>query len=346
LNFPQYFGLLLTGRAAAEPTATGCHTHLWDFRHRRYSSVADKLGITPLLPRDMIDPWAVLGTLTPEAVQRTGLDPACVVTAGIHDSNSSLLPYLIKGADDFVLNSTGTWCVAMRPERKIAFAPEELGTFVFYNLSAFNTPVKTTIVAGGMEFDAWTAVIKARQPGFAFTAFDAARCARIVKERTLFVTPTASAGTGMFPRSVPRVASGRNVYSLADLKADPSRLPRDLPNEDLYAALNLSLALHTQVGLNRAGAKDGTAVYIEGGFRKNDAYGRLLAALFPASRVAYTGMTEATSFGAALLGKCAVEKRHPRDLSDTFDLAADPVAAAGLSGLAGYASAYLKVVAG
>ncbi|MFH1708209.1 MAG: FGGY-family carbohydrate kinase [Planctomycetota bacterium] len=228
--------------------------------------------------------------------------------------------------------------------KNIAFAPEELGIFVFYNLSAFGTPVKTTIVAAGMEFEAYTAVLKARWPGFAFPAFDEARYRRIVNERALFVTPTAAAGTGMFPKSAPRVVAGATVLPLAAIKADPRLLPDRPVAEDLYVALNLSLALQTRVALERAGARPGTAIYIEGGFRKNDAYGRLVAALFSGARVAYTGMTEATSFGAALLGKCAVEKRHPRDLAAAFDLAADPVTAAEVPGLTEYAAAFGDLV--
>jgi len=31
LNFPRYFGFLLTGEAGCECTYTGCHTYLWHF---------------------------------------------------------------------------------------------------------------------------------------------------------------------------------------------------------------------------------------------------------------------------------------------------------------------------
>lgn len=34
---------------------------------------------------------------------------------GIHDSSASLVPYLQNSVDDFILVSTGTWCISMNP---------------------------------------------------------------------------------------------------------------------------------------------------------------------------------------------------------------------------------------
>jgi sugar (pentulose or hexulose) kinase len=121
LNYPQYFGYLFTGKKGAEPTYVGCHTYLFDFDKKEYSSVARKLGIVEKLPPVIARSWEVLGTVTPRVAAETGLPPDCVVTMGIHDSNSSLLPYLVKGHGNFVLNSTGTWCVAMHPAAEVPF---------------------------------------------------------------------------------------------------------------------------------------------------------------------------------------------------------------------------------
>jgi len=113
LNYPQYFGFRLTGNVGAEWTMVGCHSYLWDFQRGKYSSVAEGLGLLDKLPAKIRKPWDVLGTICPSVAENTGLDRDTVVTMGIHDSNASRLPYLIKVDEDFVLNSTGTWCVLM-----------------------------------------------------------------------------------------------------------------------------------------------------------------------------------------------------------------------------------------
>ncbi len=156
LPYPQYWGMRLTGKPSAEGTYIGCHTFFFDWRREDYSSVADALGIRDRLPSPIRQAWDVLGTLDPEIAARTGLSPRTLVTLGIHDSNASLLPHLASsGGRDFVLNSTGTWCVLMHPVGRYGFEPDELGKVVFFNRSAWNTPIKTAIFLGGKEYETW-----------------------------------------------------------------------------------------------------------------------------------------------------------------------------------------------
>ena len=107
LSYPQYWGYRLTGVAGAEGTYIGCHTYLWDWRAEEYSSVARALGVAEKMPFPIRKSQDILGKVKPEVAARTGLDPSTVVTMGIHDSNASLVPHIVKrGARDFVLNST------------------------------------------------------------------------------------------------------------------------------------------------------------------------------------------------------------------------------------------------
>ena len=45
---------------------------------------------------------------------------------GIHDSNANFLPYLAKGYANCILNSTGTWCVAMQSGSARRLTDEEI----------------------------------------------------------------------------------------------------------------------------------------------------------------------------------------------------------------------------
>ncbi len=159
LALPQYYGFLLTGNKAIDPTNVGCHTAFWNFEKNDWSPVITKMGIRSLFPRSISAPWDVLGTITPDLAQRTGLSGDTVVTVGIHDSNASLLPYLVKETGAFVVNSTGTVSVSLCPTKDTALTEEELGKIVYYNLSAFKTPVKTAIFLGGMEFDTYLGLL-------------------------------------------------------------------------------------------------------------------------------------------------------------------------------------------
>jgi sugar (pentulose or hexulose) kinase len=320
----------------AEATYVGCHSYLWDFGASRWSSVARDLGIVDLLPRSVRRSWDVLGTVTPEIARRTGLDPATIVTMGIHDSNASLLPYLIKSREDFVLNSTGTWCVAMKPAREARLDDEDIGKVVFYNLDAFSRPVKTTIFLGGMEFDSYLSLFRTLAGAEGTSAFDSAIYGRILQERRHFILPEMFPGTGQFTGSRARLVEDGRTTPLAAVQKGEG-IPAFLRDPTVARpVLIISLALQTEVAVRRAGMRAGEALYVEGGFRKNEAYNALLAALSPSSRVSLTSMAEATAFGAALTGKLAAESLDPSGVADMFEIELAPVPRREMPGLERY----------
>ncbi len=344
LLYPQFFGFQLTGKVAADRTYLGCHTYLWDPYAGRYSEVADTLGVTHLLPTQVRNADEVLGTVAPEIARELGLDPGTLVTMGIHDSNASLLPYLLQKRDEaFVLNSTGTWCVAMHPEERIQFADEEIGKSVFYNLSAFGTPVKTTILMAGAEFEHYAGLLQRRAGISEYPDFDPKVYAEVASARDLFILPGLLPGTGQFPDSVSRVVDRDHTYAPEDLERTPPPPVLDDPRR-FYAAVNLSLAVQTTVALQRVGLRPGVKVYTEGGFRNNRDYNALLAGLFPESRFSLTGMEEATAFGAALLGRAASSGVSVRNLASTFSISIEPVEPVAVPGLQEYAQAFLDLV--
>ena len=348
LPFPQYWGMRLTGKAGVEGTYIGCHTYLYDWGKNSYSSVADKLGITKKLPFPLHESWDILGTLRPEVAERTGLSSSTIVTMGIHDSNASLLPYLSKGyGTEFVINSTGTWCVLMHPQKKFGFAPDELGKVVFFNRSAYNEPVKTAIFLGGKEYEVWTdAIAKAKlaasgagesagqgsgqggtrgtghapAPAPATDESEAALYASILRDASEFILPEIVPGSGQFPGSEARAIEATNVYTYDSIEKGKSAPKFLADSARAEAVLNLSLAFQTMVALERTGLKPGERIYTEGGFRNNKAYNALLALALPDNPVYLTDMKEATSFGAALTALAALRGQTPSALGDLFEI--------------------------
>jgi L-fuculokinase len=354
LNYPQYWGYRLTRKTGVEGTYTGCHSYLWNWKKGCYSSVADDLGITDKMPFPLRDSWDILGMITDDIALRTGLSRDTVVTMGIHDSNASLLPHLAKRKGrDFILNSTGTWCVLMHPQETFGFKDDELGKIVFFNRSAYNKPVKTAIFLGGMEYEAWTQAIAAacgQSAGAKLPEPEAGDYRAVVAAADAFILPELVPGSGQFPGSMPSVVQGGRRYSLADIQAAREVPPLLRDGRKALAALNLSLAIQTLVALERSGLGSDTEVFTEGGFRKNAGYNALLATALggsaAAGRAYLTDISEATSFGAAMTAAAALEGVNPDALGDRFDIeykTVRPMEA--LGDLDGYRAAWLALVA-
>lgn len=343
LGFPQYFGYVLTGKTGAEPTYMGCHSLLWEHGAGRWSYIAEGLGLLEKLPPGLHHSWDVLGTVTPEIAERTGLSTDTIVTYGIHDSNASLLPYLIRIDGDFLLNSTGTWCALMRPAKKLGFEPEEIGKMVYYNLDVHSRPVKTSILLGGLEFETWSGLLKEINGEESYPEFDPKRYRNIIAAQNKFIFPSIVPGTGQFPDSQPRVCDNGRVYTLDEVrKGKYPEFFSDFP--EAMAVLNISVAIQTSVAMKRVGFTDGMPIYTEGGFHNNPDYNALITSIYRNSKVYLSNLDEATAFGAALLARAALDGRDPLELGDYFEIETRPVAPVDLGDIDAYIASFMELL--
>jgi sugar (pentulose or hexulose) kinase len=303
------------------------------------------LGVADKLPQTISKSWETLGRVSPEIAAKTGLSEDCLVTMGIHDSNASLLPYLVKGFDNFVLNSTGTWCVAMHPCKQIHFEKDELGKLVFYNLDAFFNPVKTSIFMGGEEFGTYMDILAEIHGELDYDIpIETERYNQILEDADLFVLPSVVKGTGIFPHARPRVIENGREYPLEQIK-EGTAIPeffKDYPTA--LAVLTLSLALQTKSAMNLVGFDGPGRIFTEGGFRKNSHYNRVLSAFYPDATVGTTELPEATAFGAAMLGKAALEGSDPYVAEDCFEIELNPVSPLSLKNTSGYEQKFFDLV--
>ena len=341
LLYPQYLAYRLTGTPSSEATYAACHGYLYDFATKGFGPVVEGLGAKGMLPEPVRLPGEILGLIDPEVAGRTGMLPTTRVMVGVHDSNSSLLPYLIKkDAEDFIVNSSGTWCVAMHPEDSVDIQPEEIGKAVFYNASVFGEPVKTSILMGGLEFDTHVTLLKDRAGLTSLPEIPQSLYQEIAAEASEFILPAVVPGTGQFPDSRARIITDEGTFALEDLQAGAD-LPGLAHDHARYVAvLNLSLAIQTLTALERVGLGKGVTVYTEGGFRNNPDYNSLLAALVPEAGFRLSDMAEATSFGAALLGLASLREVHPNELSGLFEIEEEAVAPMDVPALVAYAEEF------
>jgi len=342
LGFPQYFSFLLTGKAGAETTYMGCHSYLWDFAAGKHSDVLDALGIRALMPTPVRHAVDVLGTVAPDVAARTGLGTDVVVTHGIHDSNASLLPFLIQNDEPFVLNSTGTWCVMMCPAENATLTAAEMDAGAFCNCDANGHPVKTGVVMAGAEHDRWWRIISERTGATEIPEFDAALVQSVLDAADTFILPGVMPGTGPFPVCKSAVQESGSRFAMADIASGATGPDCFASAERAYAVLCCALAMLSCEELLAVGTYDGMPIYVEGGFRKNAAYQALLAALFPNSPIYLTDMKEATAFGSALLARAAVEHCTLADLRSDFKIDATPVNLPPLTNAETYRQAYAE----
>jgi sugar (pentulose or hexulose) kinase len=183
----------------------------------------------------------------------TGLDPACRVLCGIHDSNASYLCYRAsRPADErFAVVSSGTWTVIMAHGAELERLQE--GRDMLANIDAFGSPVATARFPGGREYEA----IAGDNP---LTKQPTLESLKGVLQRRALALPSF-AGTGG-----PFVGQRGKLVNAEQLDA-----------RERGALATLYCALQTDLLLDLLGAP--TPVIIDGPLTENPLYGPVLASL-------------------------------------------------------------------
>lgn len=266
--YPQYWAWRLTGVAASEVSSLGCHTDLWAPRQGHVSSLVKALGVESLMPplRRAFDP---LGPIRPDIAAATGLAPDTQVFCGVHDSNASLLPYLVSREAPFTVLSTGTWVILMCVGLSLDQLDPRDDTLA--NVDALGRPTACGRFMGGREY----AVI-------------------------------AGGGGNPGPAAIERVvASGAIALPCFSGQGGPYATTKgmirgDVAGRDRSALATLYCALVSDLLLTRMGATSGDLV-VEGTFAGNLAFCQTLGALRPQQRVFAAEDTAGTARGAAML---------------------------------------------
>ncbi len=292
LMYAQYWSFRLTGIAASEVTSLGCHADLWEPRGGRFSNLVESQGWTGLMP-PVRKAGDVLGPILPQVAAATGLRPDVPVHCGIHDSNASLLPYVLTRAAPYAVVSTGTWVVVMAMGGREVVLDEARDTLV--NVNALGDPVPSARFMGGRAFS----VLGGRSGDLPASAISE------VFSRGSMLLPSLPEESGPFP--------GRKAAWT---------VPReDLREDAAQAVIAFHLALMTATCLDLIGA-DGPVI-VEGPFAANRAFLMMLK-VATGRPVLAGGSATGTSVGAACLAAgrapepalVSVEEALPEDAAD------------------------------
>ncbi|MGQ2917402.1 FGGY-family carbohydrate kinase [Rhizobium oryzihabitans] len=272
VTYGQYWAGRLTGVQATEATSLGCHTDLWNPRRKNFSSLVERLAIGQLMApvRSAFD---VLGPVRKSVAQETGLLPDMPVYCGIHDSNASLLPHLLRREGDFSVVSTGTWVVNFAIGGIADGLDARRDTLL--NVDALGRPVPSSRFMGGREYEMLT-----QQFGPAPDEEIEAALGSVIA-KGMMLLPSIVGGSGPFPAKTARWIADDNATVA-----------------ERHAAAALYLALMTEFSLSLIGRKG--PVLVEGPFASNALYLKALAGFADTDVIAVSGST-GTSAGAALL---------------------------------------------
>ncbi|QRM54204.1 FGGY-family carbohydrate kinase [Sinorhizobium sp. BG8] len=288
LMYAQYWSFRLTGVLAGEVTSLGCHTDLWEPLDGRYSTLVTEQGWLERMP-PLRKAGDSLGPILPDVAARTGLDAGTPVYCGIHDSNASLLPYVLSLDAPYAVVSTGTWVIVMAMGGKRLKLDEARDTLV--NVNALGNPVPSARFMGGRAFS----LLGGRSMPIADAAVTS------VLARASMILPSVPEDSGPFQGKHAEWTVARD----------------ELSEEEVQATIAFHLALMTSTCLGLIGAEG--PVIVEGPFASNPAYLAMLKA--STGREILTGASvTGTSAGAACLaaGNVAQPRLQPfgRDSSD------------------------------
>lgn len=268
LHFPNYLASLFTGRLVSEITSIGCHTALWNFDAGQYHPWVSKI-------EDKLAPISTESSLEIDGIHY-GL--------GLHDSSAALVPYLRCISEDFVLLSTGTWCIAMHPFNESPLHADELANDVLCYLQPNGKPVKSSRLFGGHFHEEQVARMEKHFGGsFKDLKFSDRVFSLFGANSSIFESAFASRDLNDFP----------------DLASAYDQFMVDLVGQQIFS-LNLML--------QDAPVKQ---LLVDGGFSKNEWYMRLLARAFPELEVYAAEVAQASALGAALM---VYEGETPKNL--------------------------------
>jgi len=268
VGYPQYWTWRLSGVAVSEVTTLGAHTDLWLPRQGQVSRLVKALDVDHLLPplRRAFDP---LGPIKPDIAALTGLAPETPVFCGIHDSNASLLPYLVARQAPFTVLSTGTWVILMSVGLSLDQLDPRDDTLA--NVDVLGRPIACGRFMGGREY----AIIAG---GGSNPDLDAIE--RVITSGAMAL-PCFSGQGG------PYAATKGVIHG-------------EVATRDRSALATLYCALVSDLMLTRMGATSGDLI-VEGTFAGNRAFCQALSALRPKQRVFAAEDAAGTARGAAML---------------------------------------------
>jgi sugar (pentulose or hexulose) kinase len=288
LHFPQFISYLFTGKIYSEHTSIGCHTALWDFDDMRYHSWLNDQSINLPLP---------VSVVTSDEIEIEG--KKIKIGIGIHDSSASLAPYFTGNRGNFLLVSTGTWCINMNPFNSEKLTTEQLDNDCLCYMSVNMKPVKSSRLFLGNLHDTGVKMLSEHFK----TSDEYYKEIRCDQDLIQILEQRYSGDKRVFLNSEPGSREFRDRIDLFEF----------MSYEEGYHQLMIELCelTHESIQLILAEKDEVENIYITGGFAKNDLFLKLIVQAFPSKKVFTSEIKNATALGAALVMFGSLEYKNP-----------------------------------
>ena len=278
LHFPQYLSYLFTGIPLSEFTSIGCHTNLWNFKDNTYHKWIIEEGIDEVLA-------PIVSTKT--SINMTYQGKKIRIGIGIHDSSSSLLPYVLSKKKPFLLLSTGTWSIALNPFNYEVLSPKDLENNCLNFMGIDGKRVKATRFFMGNEYR----VQVEKLSKFYKKKYGYHRNIRFNK--TLYLSLINNPKIYF---KFEGITLKRKPISKTDLKKF------DTFEEAFHQLMIELMQLQVQTIKNAIGNnKEIRQIYIDGGFTDNDVFIKLMSHYFSGYKIRTSKSSLGSALGAAMV---------------------------------------------
>lgn len=277
LHLPQYCSYLFSNEPKSEFTSIGCHTATWDFAKREYHSwvLSEKLkslALDPVKANEICD----------KQIGDTKIG------VGIHDSSAALVPYVKSIKDQFILLSTGTWCIAINPFNESPVTEKELQMDCLNFISFDGKSVKASRLFSGNEHERQIKHLSSHfgvSPDYYLSVkFDRDVVWHLRKTQKQATPDTADLGVLM---DCPFVE--RNLNSFKTFEEAYHQFILDLVAQQI-ASIKLIY-----------GTTFPRKIFVDGGFAKNELFMEMMAEAFFDKEVYASEMAQASALGAAMV---------------------------------------------
>ena len=262
LNYPQYVVWKLTNNFTSEISYLGCHTHLWNFKKNKLSSLVNKLGIKNKFPQ-IKKAWEVVGQ---KKIGKSNLQ----VINGVHDSNASYLYFKNSEIKDFTLISTGTWYILFNQKTSLNNLDPSMDMLA--NIDVFGKSTPTMRFMGGREYDYLVKTFKIPKNTKPLSKFN---------YENFLIYPSYAAGGAFIKKRI-------NINLFKNLKKG-----------ELYYLICLYMAFLINFCLNKMNSAN--TIILDGPITKNDCIMKILSTLRNNQIVLKNKKEIGTSLGATNL---------------------------------------------
>ncbi len=276
LHLPQYLSYVFTGIPVSEYTSIGCHTALWDYSKEDYHAWVYREEMDKVLA-----PIVVAKTNYP--TQFNGRE--IKIGVGLHDSSSSLIPYLKSFSEPFILLSTGTWSVSLNPFSKEFLTDEDVLAGGINYMTVDGKAVRASRLLLGKEYTHQLGILKEKY-GVADNSLESFEFNRDIFDR-ISKKHERRFNWKFLPDTN---LSGRSDFSSYSYDEAIHQLIMELVQEQIK---NIEVARGGMTSIKR--------VLVDGGFNNNNVFMSTLALMISDCEIVSADASVGSALGAAMI---------------------------------------------